>query len=79
MAYSAAAEGVMDDPLPIGMGLKVPVPASNTLVNTPQTNYAHYTQQGAGQVSPSLFILFFALYPCGAVVFMIVAGPFLLM
>ncbi|KAJ7579700.1 hypothetical protein C8J56DRAFT_963387, partial [Mycena floridula] len=33
MAYSAAAEGVMDDPLPIGLGLRVPLPG--TAIATP--------------------------------------------
>jgi hypothetical protein len=64
MAYSAAAEGVMDDPLPIGMGLKVPVPASNMLVNPPQTNHGHFAmapQQGGLQVSRILIFFIYAL------------------
>lgn len=29
LAYVSAAEGVMEDPLPIGMGLRVPLPDGN--------------------------------------------------
>lgn len=35
MAYSAAAEGSMDDPLPVGMGLRVPVPSSSIAAPPP--------------------------------------------
>lgn len=35
MAYAAAAEGTMDDPLPIGMGLRVPLPAQSSIVAPP--------------------------------------------
>jgi ubiquitin-conjugating enzyme E2 Q len=44
LTYSAAAEGVLDQPLPVGMGLRVPVPhsrapdSSQSVVTAPVLN-----------------------------------------
>ncbi|KAF9047184.1 hypothetical protein BDZ89DRAFT_1089351 [Hymenopellis radicata] len=35
LTYSAAAEGVLDEPFPVGMGLRVPVPDKSSLVGPP--------------------------------------------
>ncbi len=35
LTYSAAAEGVLDEPFPVGMGLRVPLPDKSSLVVPP--------------------------------------------
>jgi ubiquitin-conjugating enzyme E2 Q len=35
LAYCAAVEGVLDEPLPIGLGLRVPIPAASSLPQGP--------------------------------------------
>lgn len=38
IAYAAAAEGVIDEPLPVGMALRVPLP-NESLILPPPTQY----------------------------------------
>jgi ubiquitin-conjugating enzyme E2 Q len=38
IAYTAAADQVLDEPLPIGMGLRVPVPDPKRCVPVPPVN-----------------------------------------
>ncbi|CAK5263224.1 unnamed protein product [Mycena citricolor] len=45
LAYSAAAEGVLDQPLPVGMALKVPLPEQSRVVTAPVSNHVRGTQQ----------------------------------
>ncbi|KAJ2925630.1 hypothetical protein H1R20_g11464, partial [Candolleomyces eurysporus] len=52
IAYVAAVEGAMDDPLPVGMGLRVPFPANIPAgAYVPKVNYYHPTTS-ANQVQP---------------------------
>ncbi|KAJ7213658.1 hypothetical protein B0H12DRAFT_1061615 [Mycena haematopus] len=44
LCYSAAAEGVLDEPLPKGMALRVPPPDKARLVVAPVNNYAYNAQ-----------------------------------
>lgn len=37
LAYSSAVDGVMDEPFPIGMGLRVPLPTSTTIAPQSQS------------------------------------------
>ena len=46
LAYSAAIEGALAEPLPIGLGLRVPLP-DTTVAAVPQAFYLHRTAQPA--------------------------------
>ncbi|KAJ7641952.1 hypothetical protein FB45DRAFT_1054322 [Roridomyces roridus] len=55
LAYSAASEGVIDDPLPVGMALRVPPPDQSRVVAAPVARFSHLggvmPQQGAVPLS----------------------------
>lgn len=52
MAYAAAAEGIMDDPLPIGLGLRVPLPPKDTIVVQPVQRALHVLSAPAPAPAP---------------------------
>ncbi|KAH9475092.1 Ubiquitin-conjugating enzyme E2Q-like protein 1 [Psilocybe cubensis] len=51
LAYVSASEGVMDEPLPIGLGLRVPLPSSAGAVQA-HPNYVGWNTQPAPTVVP---------------------------
>ncbi|PPQ71310.1 hypothetical protein CVT24_012036 [Panaeolus cyanescens] len=53
LAYSSASEGAMEDPLPIGMGLRVP-PPSGAIAAPPVSNYAAHAAAQQQPQTPSL-------------------------
>ncbi|KAJ7120629.1 hypothetical protein C8R43DRAFT_1151577 [Mycena crocata] len=54
LTYSAAAEGVADEPLPVGMALRVPPPDKARITIAPIANYALHMgqQQAAAAAAP---------------------------
>ncbi|KAF7329967.1 UBIQUITIN-CONJUGAT-2 domain-containing protein [Mycena kentingensis (nom. inval.)] len=54
LTYSAAAEGVLDQPLPVGMALRVPLPDKSRVQAAPQTAYGAHFNQPQPQVSTDL-------------------------
>ncbi|KAK0467149.1 uncharacterized protein EV420DRAFT_1507476 [Desarmillaria tabescens] len=56
LTYSGAAEGVLDEPLPIGMGLRVPIPDKSLIVHPSTLRGAGYPGAFPGTVfeTPSL-------------------------
>ncbi|KAF7297153.1 UBIQUITIN-CONJUGAT-2 domain-containing protein [Mycena indigotica] len=57
LTYAAAAEGVLDQPLPVGMALRVPLPDRSRVIQTPAPihSYPHQPQQTAVPNLPSDF------------------------
>ncbi|KAK7028605.1 ubiquitin-CONJUGAT-2 domain-containing protein [Favolaschia claudopus] len=51
LCYSAAAEGVLDEPLPKGMALRVPQPDKSRVTTVPVNNL-HYNHNNTPQVVP---------------------------
>ncbi|KAF8641742.1 hypothetical protein AX16_009819 [Volvariella volvacea WC 439] len=39
LAYTSSSEGSLEDPLPVGMGLRVPMPSSSSVVQRPNVGY----------------------------------------
>ncbi|KAJ7194306.1 hypothetical protein GGX14DRAFT_476496 [Mycena pura] len=51
LTFSAAAEGVLADPLPVGMALRVPPPDKSRVIATPSTGYPSYHQPAPAPAS----------------------------
>ncbi|KAJ7825229.1 hypothetical protein B0H14DRAFT_3468718 [Mycena olivaceomarginata] len=54
LCYSAAAEGVLDEPLPRSMGLRVPPPDKARITTTPVNNYQMYQNPGAANAAATV-------------------------
>ncbi|KAJ7763374.1 hypothetical protein B0H16DRAFT_1311189 [Mycena metata] len=56
LTYSAAAEGAVDEPLPVGMALRVPPPDKARITIPPPSNIHAYHQPAAPAPAPTNFV-----------------------
>ncbi|KAF9060333.1 hypothetical protein BDP27DRAFT_1339817 [Rhodocollybia butyracea] len=53
ISYFAAVEGVLDEPLPIGMGLRVPVPDVSRVLSAPPSRHLHGSMLAGALPTPA--------------------------